>query len=130
VKVKELITSEQVLCHYNPTLPVRLATDASPYGIGAVLSHVFENGAERPITFAYRSLTKAVKGYSQIDKEALGVYLGVHESHTYLYGRHFTLIKDHKPLINIFHPDKSLLTMTTATLQRYAIPKLDTDFDC
>lgn len=37
---KELIISEQVLCHYNPALPVRLATDASSYGIGAVLSHV------------------------------------------------------------------------------------------
>lgn len=39
-KVKELLISEQVLCHYNPALLVRLATDASSYGIGAVLSHV------------------------------------------------------------------------------------------
>ena len=59
-KVKELITSEQVLCHYNTNLPIRLATVASPYGIGAVLSHIFEDGTEQhPIAFACRSLTKA-----------------------------------------------------------------------
>lgn len=120
-KVKELITSEQVLCHYNPTLPVRLATDASPYGIGAVLSHVMEDGTERPIAYASRSLTKAEKAYSQIDKEALSIYWGVQKFHTYLYGRHFTLITDHKPLVSIFHPEKQLPAMTTARLQRYAI---------
>lgn len=76
-KVKELIISEQVLCHYNSALPVRLATDASPYGIGAVLSHVMKDGTERPIAYAFRTLTKAEKAYSQIDKEALSINLTV-----------------------------------------------------
>ena len=44
--------SVTVLAHYNPDLPVRLAGDASTYGIGAVISHVFPNGEERPIAFA------------------------------------------------------------------------------
>ena len=39
-EAKRMITSEQVLTHYDPALPVRLACDASPTGIGAVLSHV------------------------------------------------------------------------------------------
>lgn len=117
-KVKELIISEQFLCHYNPALPVRLATVASPYGIGAVLSHVMEDGTERPIAYASRSLTKTEKEYSQIDKEACW---GVQKFHTYLYGRHFTLITDHKTLVSIFHPEKQLPAMTTARLQRYAI---------
>ena len=39
-EVKKLITSEEVLTHYDPDLPLYLATDASPYGLGAVLSHV------------------------------------------------------------------------------------------
>ncbi|XP_069110157.1 uncharacterized protein [Argopecten irradians] len=72
-KVKELITSEQVLCHYNPKLPVKLACDASPHGLGSLLSHITEDGTERPVAFASRSLTKAETGYSQIDKKALGL---------------------------------------------------------
>ena len=51
-KVKEMITSEQVLTHYDPYLPPRLACDAPPVGIGAVLSHVMSDGTERPIAFA------------------------------------------------------------------------------
>ncbi|XP_060085398.1 uncharacterized protein K02A2.6-like [Ylistrum balloti] len=120
-KVKELIVLDEVLCHYDPDLPVRLASDASPYGLGCVLSHVFKNGSERPIAFASRSLSKSERAYSQIDKEALGIFWSVQKFHTYLYGRHFTLITDHKPLVRIFHPEKSVPTMTASRLQRYAI---------
>jgi len=49
--VKQLM-SATVLAHYNPDLPVRLAGDASAYGVGSVISHVFPNGEERPIAFA------------------------------------------------------------------------------
>ena len=37
--VKTKIASADVLTHFHPDLPLLLATDASPYGIGAVLSH-------------------------------------------------------------------------------------------
>jgi hypothetical protein len=40
-KSKKLITSDMVLAHYSVDLPVTLAADASPYGIGCVISHVF-----------------------------------------------------------------------------------------
>ena len=52
-----MITSEQVLTHFDPVLPVRLACDASPTGIGAVLSHITRDGSERPVACASRSLT-------------------------------------------------------------------------
>ena len=58
-KVKTLITAETVLTHYDADLPVRLACDSSAYGLGAVISHVMENGEERPIAFASRSLNSA-----------------------------------------------------------------------
>ena len=120
-KVKNLIASDQVLTHYDPNLPIRLASDASPYGIGAVLSHVLTTGEERPIAFASRTLTKAEQGYSQIDKEALAIVWAVKRFNIYLYGRHFELVTDHQPLVSIFHPAKSIPVMTAARLQRYAI---------
>lgn len=121
LKAKEMITSDQVLTHYDPNLPLRLACDASPVGIGAVLSHVFKDGAERPIAFASRSLRKAERNYSQIDKEALALVLGVKKFHVYLFGREFELCTDHQLLTSIFHPEKGIPAMTAARLQRYAL---------
>ena len=71
-----MITSEQVLTHYDSALPVQLACDASLTGIGAVLSHVMPDGSERPVAFVSRSLTKTERKYAQIDKEALSIYGG------------------------------------------------------
>ena len=39
-EAKELLTTPNVLVHYDSTLPIRMAADASAYGIGAVISHV------------------------------------------------------------------------------------------
>ena len=46
---KELLTSTSLLVHFDPTLPLVLACDASKAGIGAVLAHKFPDGSERPI---------------------------------------------------------------------------------
>ena len=120
-KVKEMITSEQVLTQYDPSLPLRLACDASPVGIGAVLSHVIHDGTERPRAFASRTLTKTEQKYAQIDKEALSIIWGVKKFHMYLFGHSFTLYTDHQPLTSIFHPRKSIPVVTAARLQRYAL---------
>ena len=120
-KSKELMTSDMVLTHYNPDLPLRVACDASPYGLGAVLSHDMPDGTERPIAFASRSLTKAEKNYSQINKEALGLVWSVKKFHQYVFGRKFTLVTDHQPLTSIFNPNKGIPAMTATRLQRYAL---------
>ena len=38
--VKKAISADRLLAHYDPKLPLELATDASPYGVGAVIMHV------------------------------------------------------------------------------------------
>lgn len=58
-RLKAEITDEKFLVHYNKDLPVKLVCDASQVGLGAVLAHIMEDGTERPLALASRSLNKA-----------------------------------------------------------------------
>ena len=120
-KAKKSLTSSTVLAHYDPQLPLRMAADASAYGVGAVISLVYPNGVERPIAYASRTLTAAERNYAQIEKEALSLIFGVRKFHQYVYGRAFTLITDHKPLTTILGPKKGIPTLAAARLQRWAL---------
>ena len=120
-QAKEALTSSRVLAHYNPDLPVILDCDASPYGVGAVLSHQLEEGVIKPIAFASRSLSPAEKKYSQLDKEGLAIVFGVKKFHQYLAGRTFSIYSDHKPLQHIFAEDRPIPAMTSARIQRWAL---------
>ena len=116
--VKDLLRSSQVLVHFDDNLPLVLPCDASPYGLGAVLSHRMENGDQRPIWYAFRTLTDAEKRYSQLDIEAaLAIIFGVKKYYHYLYGRKFELKTDHKPLTYIFSETKAILTMASGRVQ-------------
>ena len=119
--VKKKLVDSTLLVHYDSQLPLRLASDASAYGIGAVISHVFSNGTEQPIAFASRTLTPAEKNYPQIEKEALSLVFGVQKFHQYLYARKYVLVTDHKPLCAILGPKKGIPTLAAARLQRWAI---------
>ena len=76
---------------------------------------------ERPIAYVSHSLSAAECKYFQLDKQALAIVFGVTQFHQFLYGRHFTLYSDLQPLIHIFNEDKSIPTMTSAWLQRWAL---------
>ena len=43
-------------------------------------------------------LNSAQSNYPNIDREMLAVVFGINRFHTYLYGRPFRVITDHKPL--------------------------------
>ena len=89
---KASLQSPNLLVHYDPNLPIVLHCDASPYGVGSVLSHIMRDGLEKTVTFASRTLAKAERNYAHLEREGLSVTVvfGVIYFHKYLYGRSFT----------------------------------------
>ena len=76
-----LLQSDSLSVHFDQDKPILLACDASPYDVGAVLSHQMPDGWERPIAYASRSLSPAERNYSQLDKEGLNLVFGVNKFH-------------------------------------------------
>ena len=110
-----------MLVHYNPKLEVQLAVDASPVGLGAVISHITADGTERPIACASRSLTKSDSNYSVIEKEALAIIFGIRKFQQFLYGRRFTLLTDQQPLTLLFGSKKAIPAVAASRIQRWTI---------
>lgn len=57
-KAKDAFQSPRCLTHFNSKLPLVLATDASPYGVGAMFSHIFPDGSEKVIKYASQTLSE------------------------------------------------------------------------
>ena len=118
---KQKLAEAPVLAHYDPSLPLVLAADASAYGIGAVVSHRLPDGSEQPIEYASRTLSKSESNYAQIEKEALSLVFGIKKFHRYLCGRSFILITDHKPLLSILGPKRGIPPLAAARMQRWSL---------
>ena len=118
---KELLQSAKLLVHFNPDLELIIASDASNYGIGAVLSHKMPDGTERPIGYVSRSLNSAERNYSTIEKEALAIIVGVKKFHQFLYGHRFTIKTDHKPLEGLLRENKGISSQASSRVQRWAL---------
>ena len=72
-QAKGLLTSCLLLVHFDPDKELLVSCDASPYGLGAVLSHRMEDGSSKPIYYASRTLSAPEREYSQLDKEGLAI---------------------------------------------------------
>lgn len=104
--VKDLLISNSVLAHFDKSLLVVLACNASPYGVGVVLGHWLPDGLEVPVAYYSHTLLSAKCNYAQINKEGQAIVTGVKKRfHVYPYGWSFTIITDHKLLLCLFSPD-------------------------
>lgn len=96
--LKTAFTTAPVLTHFQLGLPLVIETDASDYGIGAVISHVIE-GVLHPIAFLSRKLLPAELNYDIYNKEMLAVIEALRSWRCYVDGcEDLTIRTDHKNL--------------------------------
>ena len=96
-KVKDAISSDKVLVHFDITKKSDVYTDGSPVGLGAIL---MQEG--KPVLCVGRLLTDVETRYCQTEREALAIVWACERLHTYLVGNTFTLHTDHKPLLTLY----------------------------
>ena len=108
--LKQLLTSTPVLGYPDSRGEFVIDTDASNYGLGAVLSQT-QDGVERVIAYYSRALSQAERNYCATRKELLAVVQAVKHFHPYLYGKKFKIRSDHASLqwlLNFRHPEGQL----------------------
>ena len=75
-----------------------LTTDASNYGISAILSQIAPDNLEHPIAYASRRLSTREMAFHTTEREFLAILFGINQFKFYLYQTKFTVITDHKAL--------------------------------
>ena len=122
--IKAAISKDCIMAYYNPQLETQLTVDASPYGLGAILSNIDDKGVVRNVAYASRSLTDTEQRYSQTEREALALVWGCERFHMYLIGTKFQLFTDHKALEILFSPKSK----PTARIERWVLRLQQYDF--
>ena len=97
LELKRRLLSAPILAYPDPSTEFVLDTDASGYGIGAVLAQVQE-GKERVIAYGSKSLTKEERRYCVTKRELLAVVYFLKQYRHYLYGQKFRIRTDHGAL--------------------------------
>eukprot|EP00731_Ephydatia_muelleri_P007395 Em0003g1643a len=114
--LKTKIASSPVLMCPDMSRMFTLQTDASDYGIGAVLSQTGEDGEEHPVAFFSQKLLPRERKYSTIEKECLAIRMGTQAFRVYLIGKPFVVQTDHRALEWLYK-----MKDTTSRLTRWSL---------
>ena len=97
-EVKEELSKATILALFDVQKESKISTDASAYGLGAVLLQRTDSDW-KPVAYASRSLFETECRYAQIEKEALAITWACEKFSMYVLGKRFLIETDHKPLV-------------------------------
>lgn len=121
-KLKELLSTDPVIAHFDPNKPCELRTDASLLGIGGILR---QDG--KIIGCKSRSLNKAERNYSVTEWEALAVCYSIQKFRHFLEGTSFTIVTDHLPLVSMLKRGRENET-ENKRINKWLMGLIDFDF--
>ena len=78
--------------------PFLITTDASGYAVGGILSQG-KIGSDLLVAYTSRVLRGPELKYETYEKEALAIIHAVRTFRPYVFGRKFTIVTDHQPLV-------------------------------
>lgn len=120
-KIKECLVSAPIISCPDFNRPFCVQTDASDYGLGAVLTQDGEDG-EQVVSYISRSLSTSERKFSTTEKECLGVVWAIEKFRPYIEATHFTVITDHFALkwLNTLKDPSGRLARWSVRLQQYS----------
>ncbi|GBG66912.1 hypothetical protein CBR_g72667 [Chara braunii] len=98
-KLKAAFISASVLIRPDPEKPFVLIMDWQPEAISAILAQVGLSGLESVVEYASKSVPACKRNYAAPTGECYAALWGISHFRAYLYGRKFTLVTDHEPLL-------------------------------
>ena len=94
------------MVHFDPFKDLILSCDASPYGVGSVLSHKMEDGSEKHIRFQILNTR---------------IVFSVKQFHQYLHGSQFSICSDHQPLKYLFNESRQTSVKASSRVHCWAL---------
>ncbi|GBG67325.1 hypothetical protein CBR_g464 [Chara braunii] len=93
------LISAPVLIRPDPEKSFVLITDWQPEAISAILAQVGPSRLENRVEYASKSVPTCKRNYAAPTGECYVALWGISHFRAYLYGRKFTLVTDHEPLL-------------------------------
>ena len=104
-EIKTRIANATANSHYNPQRETRVKCDASRSGLETTLEQLTVDGW-KPIAFASRFLNSSEERYNVNELELLGVVWSIGYFKNDLYGKHITVITNHRALLSIMKENR------------------------
>ncbi|KAG1225834.1 hypothetical protein G6F67_009193 [Rhizopus microsporus] len=97
-KLKQLMSSAPVLQAPDLSRQFIIETDASDFGVGAVLLQKDDHGLLHPIAFESKKLSSAERGYPPQERELIGILHALRTWRCFIDGSDYLVYTDHNPL--------------------------------
>lgn len=99
--LKQALVTAPILAFPKSNEEFVVEVDASKQAVGGVLSQNQDDGILHPVAYFSTTMNDAQRNWSPYIQEAYAIVMAVRHWDTYLAGKHFTVLSDHNPLVQL-----------------------------